>query len=47
MNGEGLGLGLINMFKIEEREEGNIRILIKSAIVKELTGLLEVEMKGL
>lgn len=36
---------IMNKFKTEEQEGGNLRVLIKSAVVKELTSLLEVEKK--
>lgn len=36
---------IMNKFKTEEQEGGNLRVLIKSAVIKELTGLLEVEKK--
>lgn len=36
---------ILNKFKNEENQGGNLRILIKTAVVKELTSLLEVEKK--
>jgi signal recognition particle subunit SRP54 len=33
---------IMNKLKTEEQEGGNLRVLIKSAVVKELTSLLEV-----
>ncbi len=36
---------VMNKLKHEENEGGNLRVLIKSAVVKELTSLLEVEKK--
>jgi len=36
---------IMKKFKNEESEGGNLRVIIKSAVVKELTGLLEVEKK--
>jgi signal recognition particle GTPase len=38
---------IMKMLKIEGQERGNIRVFIKSAVVKELTELLEVEKKVL
>ena len=36
---------ILNKFKNEENQGGNLRVLIKTAVVKELTGLLEDEKK--